>query len=107
MPAEMMKDFPPQSSTAVLEAPKQPRNCPSITHTISNTDGNLNQPERPQQRDRSEQEDSLEGLPPRPWFAKRIWNAFRQWEQEHLELVLENKQSVARDHLGVIPHWRT
>lgn len=35
-----------------------------------------------------------------PWFGKRAWMAIRQWEQEHVELVLENKQSVARDHLG-------
>ena len=36
----------------------------------------------------------------RPWFGKRLWDAWWEWDREHLELVLENKQSVARDHLG-------
>ena len=38
----------------------------------------------------------------RECFGKRIWFAFKKWEADHLELVLANKQSVARDHLGGI-----
>ena len=37
-----------------------------------------------------------------PWLGRRMWDWVRKWESEHLELVLENKQSVARDHLGII-----
>jgi uncharacterized membrane protein YidH (DUF202 family) len=37
---------------------------------------------------------------PRQWIGKRIWEAAKGWEREHLELILENTDSVARDHLG-------
>jgi hypothetical protein len=37
------------------------------------------------------------------WLGKRVWDGILRWEKENLELVLENKQSVARDHLGT-PH---
>jgi hypothetical protein len=36
-----------------------------------------------------------------PWIGTRIWHSFKRWERDNLELVLENRQSVARDHLGI------
>jgi hypothetical protein len=37
----------------------------------------------------------------RDWIGKRLWNSWKRWEEDHLELKLENTQSVARDHLGI------
>src|SRR5271170_2889953 len=104
-PAEMMKDFPPQRSSQsrspILQASRQSSNYQSISPTTSNFQRNQSRPEPAHENDHNEQEEPHDETPPRPWFGKRIWNAFRQWEQDNLELVLENKQSVARDHLGI------
>jgi hypothetical protein len=48
-----------------------------------------------------DREDSPEPQPPKKWRVRRIWDAVKTWERDNVELVLENKQSVARDHLGI------
>jgi hypothetical protein len=104
-PAEVMKDFPKQSSSEsrspILRTSSQPQNYQSISPTTSNT-GRPQPPDTGQNDEEEEREESHEEVLPQPWFGKRLWNGFRQWEQDHLELVLENKQSVARDHLGIL-----
>ena len=101
-PAEVMKDFSKQpksqSQTPILSAATQPaQNYRSISPTSS----------RFQLEETPENESNVQGHAEsneetkRPWFGKRIWTAIRQWEEDHVELVLENKQSVARDHLGI------
>jgi len=104
-PAEMMKDFPrqrsSQSGSPILQASRQTSNYQSISPTTSNTQRNQSRSEPAHESDNSDQEEPHDESPSHPWFGKRIWNAFREWEQDNLELVLENKQSVARDHLGI------
>jgi hypothetical protein len=48
-----------------------------------------------------EDEDEHHEEEDRKGFFERIWDSIKLWESEHLELVLENKGSVARDHLGM------
>lgn len=107
-PAEIMKDYPrrrsSQSRSPILEASRQQQaqNYSSITtgNTInsgSNQEGVIRQHES----DTDEREESHHEEERHDWFGKRMWTVFREWEQNHLELVLENKQSVARDHLGL------
>jgi len=108
IPAEQMKDYPrrkssPEARSPILETFRQ-QSYQSISPTTSNT-RIRNQPSQLEPVHDSEEpqrEVPHDESPPRPWFGKRIWNGFRQWEQDNLELVLENKQSVARDHLGMI-----
>lgn len=38
------------------------------------------------------------------WIGAKLWEVLLAWEREHIELVLENTQSVARDHLGTTYH---
>jgi hypothetical protein len=104
-PAEMLKDFPrqrsSQSRSPILQASRQPSNYQSISPTTSNTQRNQSRSEPAHESDNRDQEEPHDESPSQPWFGKRIWRAFREWEQDNLELILENKQSVARDHLGI------
>ena len=104
-----MKDYPrkgsPQARTPILETFRQSQNYESTGLTTSDPQRIRRQPSQPEPRRGSEQHErdvSPDEPVAQPWFGKRIWNAFRRWEEDNLELVLENKQSVARDHLGMI-----
>src|SRR5271155_4875503 len=107
-PAEMMKDFPrhrlSEPRSPILEASRHASNYHSISPTTSNIERNRSQLEPAQESDHSDQPHDVS--PSQPWFGKRIWNAFQQWEHENLELVLENRQAVARDHLGIAEYRR-
>ena len=100
-PAEMMKDYPRRrlsrssqsQHSPVLEPIRQPQNYNSITPVNSE---NQNTAEESHSEEHEESDEEVHD----EWYGKRIWMTFRQWERNHLELVLENKQSVARDHLG-------
>lgn len=112
-PAEQMKDYPrkssPEARSPILETFRQSQNYESISPTTSNPQRIRRRPSQPEPRDGSEQHErdvSPDEPVAQPWFGRRIWNAFRRWEEDNLELVLENKQSVARDHLGMIDQWR-
>lgn len=107
-PSEKMKGRLPgqsnQSRSPILGAIRQephPQNYSSITPGNSNTSERNQEAvvENPQHEDETdegeESHDEAHG-----WFGSRMWAAFRHWERNHLELILENKQSVARDHLG-------
>lgn len=104
-PAEMMKDYPRRrlsrssqsQHTPVLEAIEQPQNYHSITPTISHLENDRDNGEGADAEEHEESEEEAHNV----WFGKRIWRSFQEWERNHLELVLENKQSVARDHLGL------
>jgi hypothetical protein len=108
IPAEMMKDGPrrqsSQSRLPILEATRQQQaqNYNSIT-TGNTTNPESNQEGVPTQHesDTDERDDSHDEEERHHWFGKRMWIAFREWEQNNVELVLENRQSVARDNLGI------
>ena len=100
-PAEMMKDYPRRrlsrpSHSPVLEPIRQPQNYSSITPGNSNLERNQNTAEESNSGEHEESDEEVY----HGWFGKQIWKTFREWERNHWELVLENKQSVARDHLG-------
>ena len=103
-PAEMMKDYPrrrPSRSSQSQHSPilgpvGQPQNYSAITPVNSNLERNQNTAEESHSEEHEESDEEVH----HEWLGKRIWRTFQEWEQNHLELVLENKQSVARDHLG-------
>jgi len=104
-PAEMLKDYsrkrktsPSPSRSPILEVSRQQSNY----QTISPTSSRPAQQQQHAEEEHEEQEDVPEHQEQaRSWFGKRIWNSLWEWEKNNLELVLENKQSVARDHLGL------
>jgi hypothetical protein len=119
-PAEMMKTIKrrrsshSRSRSPILQDDPHRPNYNSITSTSArheNRIGNRNEPrtENPvtsMQRE-EENEEAVEASSEeaaKPCFGRRMWTNFTRWERNHLELVLENKQSVARDHLGNSMH---
>ena len=111
-PAEMMKNYPrrrPSRSSQsqrspILEPVGQPQNYSSITPVNFNLERNQNTVEEPHSDEHEESDEEVH----REWWGKRIWRTFQKWERDHFELVLENKQSVARDHLGeCVVSWMT
>ena len=104
-PAEMMRDFTRRRQTSphpplVKDQRAQPKGYDSIASTsTSNRDGESSEP--PQTGESREEEVHSSPRPKKRWLISRIWDAVNTWEREHVELVLENKQSVARDHLGI------
>ena len=99
-PAEQMKPISrrrkssPSQRSPILENPQAHNAYTTIAPEQRNS---------PSEREHSpEQDPEHEDTPRQPWIGKRIWDGILAWEREHLELVLENKQSVARDHLGNI-----
>jgi Domain of unknown function (DUF202) len=98
-PAEMMKDRRRSSQSRIIETSPQPQNYNSITPSEPHSEQNAT--EETLQSDHDEGGESEEESQ-HEWFGKRMWVALRQWEQNNLELILENKQSVARDHLGIL-----
>jgi len=113
-PAEMMKTITRRQSSPsrspILQDDTNRPTYNAITSTSSrheNHIGNRNEPrtENPEASMQREDEDeeaveTSSEEPAKPWFGRRMWTSFTRWERSHLELVLENKQSVARDHLA-------
>jgi len=93
-PAEQMKPIPKRrkSSSASQRSP-----------ILENTQASY-QTITPAQREESPEQE-VEARQREPWFGKRIYDRILKWERDNLELVLENKQSVARDHLGTQGLW--
>jgi hypothetical protein len=91
---------PTPGSEPILGAESQTPNYQSVTSTSGTGDArNRTDPgNAPENQDRHEQHQEEE----RVGILRRIWNLMRQWERDHLKLVLENKGSVARDHLGIL-----
>jgi hypothetical protein len=103
-PAEMMKDLSKKrspSQSPILDERRQPRNYSSINPSTSQAE-RIPAPTEQLSESDIEAEDTVEEEEPREWLGKRIWVVIWKWERDNLELVLENKQSVARDHLGML-----
>src|SRR5947207_16019020 len=83
--------------TPLLVAIEQPQNYHSISPRSSQLENDRDNGEGADAEQHEESEEEAHNV----WFGKRIWRSFQEWERNHLELVLENKQSVARDHLGL------
>lgn len=101
VPTETMKATSGRTSSPsrspILEQSQQPQTYSTILSSNSNPIGNQNTVEVSHESDEENRRPPDE---PHGWLGKRIWMAIQRWERDHLELVLENKQSVARDHLG-------
>lgn len=99
-PAEQMKPIPRRRKSSSSQR------SPILEHSQAQNTYNTITPEQhntPSERDDSpDQGSEHEETPPQRWIGRRIWDGILQWERDNLELVLENKQSVARDHLGTI-----
>jgi hypothetical protein len=106
-PAEMMRNFTRRRSSSghspILDN-IQPRGYNSIRPRQQPLERHHDTPEHRPSPERAEGETSWVQTGDL-WIGRRIWDAVQLWERENLELVLENKQSVARDHLGIIS-WR-
>src|SRR5436309_1365233 len=98
-PAEMMKDFPrrrtSQANLPILASTQQPQNYNSISPSTSNIERQQQPVEGDQQSEEEHRVTDSDSETQRHWFGKRIWTTLREWEQGHVELILENKQSVA------------
>ena len=105
-PAEMMRNFSRRRSSSAhspILDDAQPRSYDSIRPRQQALERDHdNQEHRPSEHREGQASSEAEGS---PWIGRRIWDSVQQWERDHLELVLENKQSVARDHLGIIS-WK-
>ena len=115
-PAEMMRDFPRRRQTQTSDSEHPPLVNRDSQQPVPRSYDSISSPSTVR-RDGAveshvseghlelEEEDSRQpsSPPPKKWIGKRIWEAVNTWERENVELVLENKQSVARDHLGIPP----
>ena len=106
-PAEALKDMPRRKadppSSDDDQAQLVSRTQPSQNYNTIAQRGPGSHEHQPGRETESSREHESEGeheVTRRDWIGKRIWNSWIRWEQDHLELLLENKQSVARDHLG-------
>jgi hypothetical protein len=105
-PAEALKDMPRRKTDPALDDAQ--RRLVTTTQPTPNYNTITQRAPTSREHQHAEETESSQGLhsddeheEQEPgWIGKRIWTAWTAWESEHLELVLENKQSVARDHLG-------
>lgn len=105
-PAEALKDMPRRKTDPASDDAQ--RRLVATTQPAPNYNTIIQRAPTSREQQHAEETESSQGLPSDDeheeqdpgWIGKRIWNAWLAWEHDHLELVLENKQSVARDHLG-------
>ena len=102
-PAEMLRELNRRKQSSphpplVRDAP-QPKSYKTIPSGSDRVQQSSNVSSVEEQH---EEEEIHAPEPPRKWLGGRIWDAVTTWERDHIELVLENKQSVARDHLGIL-----
>ena len=108
-PAEALKDLPrrkvdPSSSdddqARMVGRTQPPRNYNTISQ--GEPSSHEHQPALETESSREHESEVQHDVTRPGWIGKRIWDSWIHWERDHLELVLENKQSVARDHLGTL-----
>jgi|SRR5579859_701464 len=87
---ERRKSASPSQRSPILENSQAQTTYNAITPSEAQASPEEHTPERTEETRRE------------PWLGRRVWDGVKKWERQHLELVLENKQSVARDHLGTV-----
>jgi hypothetical protein len=106
IPAEMMKAIqrrpnPSPSRAPILDEQDQHRSYSSVIPTQAESEGQeIAENDARAQDEVSERETTSHEEHRRQWIGSRIWEGIKEWERDNVEMVLENKQSVARDHLG-------
>jgi hypothetical protein len=93
--AEMMRESPRRRATPPEENGDSVLDGEQVPNYRAMSSSGRRRCERAQQ-----EEQGHEGQR-KKWFGRRWFDAFRTWEQDHIEFVLENKRAVARDHLGI------